>query len=112
MFPSSTANNGSPLIAAEQVVQIPEQSWLKFDVQQGTEKLWLVFAENAAPELEDVFANRQTRGLITDAARNKIVQNFLTTHSASKPRYEKGDALTTLKAPGNLLVYAIRLEHH
>ena len=112
VFPSSTANNGSPLIAAEQVVQIPEQSWLKFDVQQGTEKLWLVFAENAAPELEDVFANRQTRGLITDPARNKIVQNFLTTHSASKPRYEKGDALTTLKAPGNLLVYAIRLEHH
>jgi hypothetical protein len=114
VFPSSTANNGSPLIAAEQMVQIPEQSWLKFDAQQGTEKLWLVFAQNAVPELEAVktFVNRTTRGLITDPAQNRMVQNFLTTHSATKPGYEKGEALTTLKTPEKLLVYAIRLEHH
>ncbi len=114
VFPSPTANSGSPLVAAEQLVQIPEQSWLKFDAQQGTEKLWLVFAENAVPELEAVksFANPQTRGLITDPARNKVVQNFLTTHSSTKPGYEKGEALTTLKTPQKLLVYAIRLEHH
>ncbi len=114
LFPSSTANAGSPLVAADQLVQIPEQSWLKFDVQQGTEKLWLVFSENAVPELEAVksFVNTQTRGLITDRAQNKSVQNFLTTNSATKPGYEKGDTLTTLKAPGKLLIYAVRLEHH
>lgn len=112
VFPSTTANNGSPLVAAEQVVQIPEKSWLEFDAQQGVEKLWLVFAENAVPELEGVFGNRETRGLITDASRNKVVQNFLTTHSATKPGYEKGEALTTLTTPEKLLVYAIRLEHH
>ncbi len=112
VFPSSTANNGSPLVAAEQLVQIPENSWLKFDTQQGTEKLWLVFAENAVPEFEGLFGNPQTRGLITEPSRNKVVQNFLTTHSATKPGYEKGEALTTLKTPEKLLVYAIRLEHH
>jgi serine/threonine protein kinase len=114
VFPSSTANNGSAFLAAEQLVQIPEQTWLKFDAQQGTEKLWLVFAENAVPELEAVktFVNRQARGLITDPAQNKSVQKFLTTHSATKPEYEKDATLTTLKAPGKLLVYAIRLEHH
>ena len=112
VFPSSTANNGSPFVAAEQVVQIPERSWLEFDAQQGVEKLWLVFAENAVPEFEGLFANPQTRGLITDPSRNKVVQNFLTTHSATKPGYEKGAALTTLKTPEKLLVYAIRLEHH
>ena len=105
--------SGAPdTFTAEQVVQIPEKTWLKFDAQQGTEKLWLVFAESAVPELDAVFANPQTRGLITDPARNKAVQEFLTTHSATKPGYEKGEALTTLKVPGNLLVYAIRLEHH
>ncbi len=114
VFPSSTANNGSAFLAAEQLVQIPEQTWLAFDTQQGTEKLWLVFSENAVPELEAVktFVNRKARGLITDPAQNKVVQNFLTTHSATKPGYEKNATLTTLKAPGKLLVYAINLEHH
>lgn len=114
VFPSPTANNGSPLLAAEQVVQIPEQHWLEFDTQQGVEKLWLVFAEDAVPELEAVrtFVNRQTRGLITDPARNRVVQDFLTTHSATKPAYEKSETLTTLKGTGKLLVYAIKLEHH
>jgi len=114
VFPSSTANKGSSLIAAQQVTQIPEQSWLKFDAQRGTEKLWLVFSEDAVPELESVkeFAGPQTQGLIADPARNKVVQNFLKTHSETKPTIEKGERLTTLKSPGKLLVHAIRLEHH
>jgi hypothetical protein len=114
VFPSSTANSGSSLIAAGQVTQIPDASWLKFDAEQGTEKLWLVFSEDVVPELESLkeFAGRKTQGLITDPARNKEVQNFLNTHSESKPSIEKGERLTTLKSPGKLLVHAIRLEHH
>jgi serine/threonine protein kinase len=114
LFPSSTANKGSSLIAAEQVTQIPEQSWLKFDAQQGTEKLWLVFSHDVVTELEAVreFAGPQTQGLIADPARNKVVQEFLNTHSQTKPAIEKGERLTTLKTPGKLLVHAIKLEHH
>jgi serine/threonine protein kinase len=114
VFPSPTANKGLAIVTADQLVQIPEESWLKFYGQQGTEKLWLVFADDAVPELEAVktFANPKTRGLITDPARSRVVQNFLTTHSASKPGYEKTEALTTLKTTGKLLVYAIKLEHH
>jgi len=113
LFPSPTANRGSSSLPASQSVQIPEQSWFKFDAQQGVEKLWLVFSEDAVPELEAVkaFANAQTRGLITDPTQNKTVQNFLNTHSA-KPEVEKDDRLTTLKTQGKLLVYAVRLEHH
>jgi len=114
LFPSSTANEGSPLLAADQVVQIPQQTWFKFDKQQGTEKLWLVFSKDAVPELEAVkeFAGKRTAGLITDSARNTAVQNFLTTHSANKPEYEKGAKQTTLKTADKLLVYAVKLEHH
>jgi serine/threonine protein kinase len=114
LFPSETANKGSSFLTAGDVVPIPEKTWLEFDKQQGVEKLWLVFSDAAVPELEAVkqFANRQTKGLITDVAQNKNVQTFLTNPSLSKPGAEKGETLTTVKAVGKLLVYAIKLEHH
>jgi len=114
LFPSPTANNGSPLLPAEQLVLIPEKSWFKFDAQQGIEKLWLIFSADAVPELEAVkaYANPESRGLITDAAKNGQVQKFLATHSTTKSDVNKGDAFTTLKSAGKLLVYAIKLEHH
>ena len=114
LFPSPTANNGSPQIMANQVVQIPEQSWIEFDQQQGTEKLWLVFSSDAITELEAVkeFVNPKTRGLITDRAKSQAVQNLFTTHSANKTTAGKGDTQTTLKSPDKVLVYAVKLEHH
>jgi serine/threonine protein kinase len=113
VFPTPNANKGSSLLPSDQMVQIPEKTWLQFDRQQGVEKLWLIFSGEALPELEQVkqFASEQTRGLITDPAQNKSIKNFLDSHS-TKPEIEKGVSLTTLKAPGNLLVYAIKLEHH
>lgn len=94
--------------------RFPIQSWFKVDTQQGTEKLWLVFSEERVPEFEDLkeFVNERSRGLITDSTRNKAVQNFLTTHSVSKPAHEKDDKQTTLKVRSKLLVYAVNLEHH
>jgi hypothetical protein len=64
--------------------------------------------------LENVrrFASRETRGVVADMTQNKLIQDFLTTHSATKPELEKGETLTTLKAPGKLLLYPVRLEHH
>ena len=114
VFPTPSANKGSSLLPASEMVQIPEKSWLKFDTQQGVEKLWLVFSENALPELDSLkqFAGTQTRGLITDPLRNKAIKDFLDSHSTSKPDVEKGATLTTVKAAGQLLIYAIKLEHH
>jgi serine/threonine protein kinase len=114
VFPSPTANQGTALLAAGQSIQFPEQTWLKFDEQQGVEKLWVVFAEDPIPELEAVktFVNRKDKGLITDLGQNKLVQNFLGSHSDAKLAYEKSETLTTLKSPGKILVYAIKLEHH
>lgn len=114
VFPSRTANNGSSFLTAGDVVQIPEESWLQFDPEQGVEKLWLVFSEAAVPELEALkqFANRQTKGLITDVTLNKTVQDLLTKPSLPQSHAEKSQTLTTVKAQGKLLVYAIKLEHH
>jgi serine/threonine protein kinase len=114
LFPSQTANKGSSLLAADQQIQIPEVHWFQFDEQAGVERLWLVFSEDAVPELESMkaFANEKTKGLITDMTQNKLVRDFLTAHSTSKPEAEKGDTLTTVTTSGKLLVYAVRLEHH
>jgi serine/threonine protein kinase len=114
LFPTPTANNGSSFLAADQQIQIPEQGWWEFDGQEGVERLWLVFAEDALPELESMkkFVNSRDKGLITDMTQNRVVHEFLTTHSTPKPNVDKGDTLTTLNAPGKLLLYPIRLEHH
>ena len=114
VFPTPTANNGASLVPASEMIQIPKDSWLRFDTQQGVEKLWLVFSESSLAELEPVkqFAGTQTGGLITDAALNKSIKFLLDTHSTHKPDVEKGESLTTLKTASNLLVYAIKLEHH
>ena len=99
---------------ADQRVQIPEETWLKFDKEQGVEKLWLVFSEHSIPDLDGikVFASARTAGLITDAALNRAVNSFLISHAADKVRVERGEKHTLLKTPQNVLVYAIRLEHH
>ena len=114
LFPSPTANKGSPFLNAEQAVQIPEKSWISFDEQQGTEKLWLVYSSDAVPELEAVkeFASARTAGRITDPVRNSAVQNFISTRSTHKPSVEKGNEQTTVKMTGNVLIYALKLEHH
>jgi len=113
VFPTPSANKGSSLLLASQIVQIPEKSWLRFDTQQGVEKLWLVFSESALPELDSLkqFASVETGGLITDPLRNKAIKDYLDTQ-ISQPEVEKGESLTTVKAAGQVLVYAIKLEHH
>lgn len=114
VFPSATANDGSGFVRADQRVQIPEETWLKFDKEQGVEKLWLVFSEHSIPDLDGikVFASARTAGLITDAALNRAVNSFLISHAADKVTVERGEKHTLLKTPQNVLVYAIRLEHH
>jgi serine/threonine protein kinase len=114
VFPSTTSNNNSSLVSAGQIVQIPEKSWLEFDKQQGVEKLWLVFSKDALAELEAArqTASPESKNLITDVGQNKVVEDFLARDSVRKSDVEKGATLTTVKATGNLLVYAIKLEHH
>jgi serine/threonine protein kinase len=114
VFPSWTANAGSEVLTANQRVQIPDPTWLRFDKDQGVEKLWLVFSAQPVSELEGVkaFTNARTRGLITDSQLNEAINRFLNSHSSDKVGYEKGQTLTTLTSPVKTLIYPIRLEHH
>jgi hypothetical protein len=114
LFPSTTANGGSSHLAENQRVEIPEKSWLEFDAEKGTEKLWLVFCADAVPELEAVkqFANSKDQGLIKDLDLNARAQEFLRAHSGAKVTSDKDDEQTSLRIEGTALVHAIKLEHH
>jgi len=114
VFPSPTANGGSEFAPANQRIQIPDQTWLKFDKEQGIEKLWVVFSDQPVIELQGIraFANPRTRGLITDPQQNRTVNRFLSSYAVDKVSHEKGETLTTLTSPQRVLVYPIRLEHH
>ena len=114
VFPSPTANAGSEFVQANQRIQIPDETWLKFDKEQGIEKLWLVFSEQPVAELQGIkgFANKRTRGLITDAEQNRTVNTFLSSNPSDRVSHEKGETLTTLTSTQKVLVYPIKLEHH
>ena len=114
VFPSPTANQGLSRLMPDQVLQIPDETWLRFDKEQGVERLWLVFAEESIPEFEALkkFANRKTHGAITDVGTNKFVRDFISTHFNSKPDVERSETLTSVRMPGKVLLYPVPLEHH
>jgi serine/threonine protein kinase len=116
MFPSTTANHGSALLTQDQQIQIPEETWFKFDEQQGTEKIWLVWAVNEVPELETIkgFANKQDRGAITSPGLRAALRQFLKAHTSTLPAVERDQDKkeTIVKANSEILVHVIKLEHH
>jgi serine/threonine protein kinase len=117
LFPSTSSNNGSAQLNADQQVQIPERGdGFIFDAEEGTERLWLVWSAQTVGDLEALkkWANPQDRGEIKDTAQANLLRDFLLNHSASKPAVEKDEVKkqTTVKGNGDLLVKLINLEHH
>jgi len=116
MFPSTTTNHGSALLTENQQIQIPDQSWFKFDEEQGAERIWLVWAVNEVPELEAIkaFANPKDRGVISSPALATAVNQFLKAHSSPSSTVERDDDKkeTIVKTTGGILVHVIKLEHH
>jgi hypothetical protein len=115
LFPSPTSNSGSALISENQPIQIPEKSWIKFDQERGTERVWLVFSRSALPELEPArsFASVKSQGLITDTAVRDRVQMFLRTHAEEKSSITQNaeQKETRISNREEVLVHAIDLEH-
>ncbi len=116
LFPSTTANQGSALLTENQQIQIPQESWFQFDAQQGTEKIWVVWAVKDVPEMEAIkgFANPRDRGVISSPGLRTTVNQFLKAHSTSTPAVERDQDKkeTVVKTKGEILVHVIKLEHH
>jgi serine/threonine protein kinase len=114
LFPSPSSYDASAVLKGDQLVQIPEKTWLRFDAEQGVEKLWVIFATYQVPELERMrfYAGFKAAGHVYQDDDRKLIQKFLADHATAQPSVDKGDKETILKIPGKLLIHPIRLEHH
>ncbi len=114
LFPSPTANGGVSRVDANQQLQLPEQTWFRFDAKRGTEKVWLVWSAESIPALEAIkgFANPRDRGLVNSRELNAAVQALLSTHSDSPPIAERSQKEVVVRTNGDILAHLLRLEHH
>ena len=115
LFPSTSTRDGAATITAGEELQIPAQSWLVFDEEQGKETLWLVWSAKREPQLDQVaaLANPTDRGAIRDERLARAVGGFLAAHrsaslaAARDPTRQR----TVLRCAGDVLVAAVELEH-
>jgi serine/threonine protein kinase len=116
LFPSPTANDGESLLVAGRQVQVPELSWLQFDAEQGTEKVWLVWSAESVPALEALkaYANPRDRGLVGDPGLNEAAREFLQAHQNPPPAASRDEDKkeVVLTSNGAILAHLLRLEHH
>jgi serine/threonine protein kinase len=121
LFPDSDTLNWSAAISPNRTVQIPQPSqrpdddWIQFDKEKGTEKIWLIWSEHSVPELEAVkhLANPNEDGAIRDPDQAVAIAQFLARHYERKPDAVKNEEQKqiTYKAKGEVLVVPIRIEH-
>ncbi|MET0645608.1 MAG: protein kinase [Pyrinomonadaceae bacterium] len=116
LFPSPTTNEGQSWLGAGRQVQVPEKSWIRFDAEQGTEKVWLVWAAESVPALEALkaYANPRDRGLVGDPGLNDAARDFLLTHQNPRPAASRDEDKkeVVLTSNGAILTHLLRLEHH
>jgi hypothetical protein len=116
LFPSPTANEGQSRLGAGRQVQVPERSWLQFDAEQGTEKVWLVWSAESVPALEALkaYANPRERGLVGDPGLNDAAGDFLLRHQSPRPAAVRDEDKkeVVLTSNGAILTHLLRLEHH
>ncbi|HXQ71842.1 MAG TPA: protein kinase, partial [Pyrinomonadaceae bacterium] len=116
LFPSPTANNGFSRVEANEELQIPEQSWLRFDEKRGTEKVWLVWSAQAVPLLEALksFANPRDSGVVKTPELNAEVRTLLETRRDPPTIAERDENQkeVVINGSGDILAHLVRLEHH
>jgi serine/threonine protein kinase len=110
LFPSPSINNGSARMSARQPIQT---GWYLLSGGDGTERLWLVWAEQAVSELEAVkgAVNPKDKGVINDQNQLHAIRELLNKHSQVEPevKTEKINKQTDVKVRSGLLVHPVEL---
>jgi hypothetical protein len=119
LFPDSSK---SALIAPNQLIQIPppsqrpEEDWIGFDKDTGTEELWMIWSTQPLPLFEAVkkWSNSKDLGEIKDAAQDKEVREFLESRRSSRSEGKRNQdgTKTMVSGGGEVLAYWIPLQHH
>lgn len=116
LFPTPATNDGLAFLSGNEEIQIPKQSWFELDEKEGTELIWLLWSEKTIAELESAkrFANPADRGRIKDPELNQMIVTLLQSHPASGVNVERDDVqkVSHVRASGDFIAHAIKLEHH
>jgi serine/threonine protein kinase len=115
LFPTKTTNQGSAQLSANKTVRIPDHNdGFVLDKEQGSEKLWLIWAAGEVPELEPLkrWANEKDAGEIKDSAQIETLRAFLDARSKPTPEITPGEKQTTVKMTGDILVKLVNLQHY
>lgn len=121
LFPSLLSRDSSAEVKANQSVRLPKQSerpeldWFKFDEEEGTEKVWIVWSVGGIAELEGIRASADPAegGQISSPDQVKVIADYLETHSTVQPATELDEAnkRVTIRARGSVVLGLLKLEH-
>jgi class 3 adenylate cyclase len=115
LFPRPTAREGSARLSANEELNIPPGGFILFDAEKGVEKLWVIWAKAAIPELEALktLANPQDRGVIANSEQARAIMALLKKYAAAKVDIERDETnrMTILTGYRDILAYIIRLDH-
>lgn len=112
LFPAESTQGGNAEVAANQEVQIPAQSWFVFDQEEGTEKVWLVWAEKSVPALAAIGpAGPQNRGIVS-GEQIPALKNLLTGVTQTPTTQDEDYKQTIIRGSGEMFVHLLKLEHH
>jgi hypothetical protein len=117
LYPESDPNSGRALSTGT-VFEYPEpgsRALLCFDEGSGTERLYLVFADEPLPELEAARAafNTTDMGAVSDPAQAKAIRELLARYPGGSYDAERDLATkqTTVRSAGPVTVVQLSLEH-
>lgn len=105
LFPSTTANDGSSLLAKGARIRVPEETEFEFDGQTGTEKIWFLWSRESIPALAALPA-----GPVREAAGSAGIQDALRAPAAAV-RTDDAAHRTVLGSTSNRTVYLVQLIH-
>src|SRR5262245_484287 len=110
LFPFPSINKGSAQIAAGQGIQT---GWYVLSEHQGTERLWLVWAAQAAPELEAVkgVVNPRDKGVISDPAQLDAARRLLSHYPVAKPEKDPVKEQMNVRGRSEVLLNLVELKH-
>ncbi len=107
---------GAPSLKAGRPLYIPSEQppWFPIDSEQGTETLWIVWADHSIPELESARKWLITDGgEVKDANETRAIQQFVDKYFLeAKPKVEQDEGNKILKGgKDGLLIYQMKLAH-
>jgi serine/threonine protein kinase len=109
--------DGDAHLTGAQKLQIPsdKKNFFEFKHGTGTEKIWIIWSEQAVPEVEalkGLMNEKNNWGDVTDPTQIAAVRALLSRHDTSKTFDEKKDNGMIIKSSDDVLIYSFELKHY